>query len=208
MKVPQKPKWMMWDHNIHYHRFLLQQIPPGAQRALDVGCGSGLFATRVAEKVPEVVAIDRDADMISTARSAPGGAVVQYFEADLLEADLPVGAFDFVSCLSALHHMPLRPGLERLGSLLAPHGVLAVLGLYKLATAFDYAYAAVTGLLDLPVGVVRHHTQAPLRRSGGVVADWHDTLREIRTAADAILPCSKVRRHMYDRYTLLYRKHA
>ncbi len=204
MKIPQKPAWLMWDHNIHYHDYLLRYVPTGAKRGLDVGCGAGLFATRLAERVPETIAIDRDAETIELARASSPGTNVQFVEADLLDADFRPGSFDFVSCLSALHHMPLHAALERLFSLLAPGGTLAVLGLYRLATPVDYAYVGITGLLDLAVGVVRHRTQAPLRRPQGVVLDWHNTLQEIRTAAERLLPGSTVRRHMYDRYSLLY----
>ena len=171
MKIPQKPSWLMWDHNIHYHEFLLRHIPEGAQTALDVGCGAGLFATRLAERVPEVVAIDRDAESIRQARAASPETGVEFVEADLMNADFTLGSFDFVSCLSALHHLPLQPALERLSSLLAPSGTLAVLGLYRLASPFDYVYVGVTGLLDLAVGAVRHRTQAELRRPQGIVLD-------------------------------------
>ena len=206
MKIPQKPVWMMWDHNIHYHDFLLRQVPVRAKRAIDVGCGAGLFATRIAEKVPSVIGIDRDSEMIDLARRSAGEAKVEYLQADVMDADLPLRSFDFVSCLSALHHMSLHPALERLGSLLAPGGVLAILGHYKLATPFDYAFAGITAALDLPVGIVRHRSQAPVRRTTGVVAGWHDTLAEIRTATSSVLPGAMVRRHMYDRYSLVYGK--
>ena len=204
MKVPQKPRWTMWDHNIHYHPLLLDHIPSAARRALDVGCGAGLFAERVAARVPEVLAIDRDSDVIRNATALSRNANINYVVADVMEEDLPVGSFDFVSCLSALHHMPLRPALERLQSLVAPGGALAILGLYKCATPFDYAYVGTTALIDVAVGLVRHRTQAPLRRSQGVVQDWDDSLQEIRAEARSVLPGSIVRRHMYDRYTLIY----
>ena len=204
MKIPHKPDWMMWDHNIHYHDLLLRQIPAGAQKALDVGCGAGLFARRVAAHVPQVVAIDRDPRTISTARDASKDASVDYIQIDLMDAELPLGAFDFVSCIAALHHMPLRPGLERLGSLVAPGGLLAVLGLYKLSTPLDYVYASATGLVDLAVGVVRHRSQPDTGGSGAILADPRETLSEIRASAARILPGAKVRRHMYDRYSLVY----
>ncbi|HJR45338.1 MAG TPA: class I SAM-dependent methyltransferase [Actinomycetota bacterium] len=208
MKIPQKPRWTMWDHNIHYHPFLLEQIPAGCRTALDVGCGAGLFARRVAEQVREVTAIDRDPETIDAARSAAGDTGVRFLQADVMEAELPVGGFDFVSCLSALHHMPLRPALERLGCLVAPGGVLAVLGLYRVATPIDYAYVGGTALLDLAVGVVRHRTQAPVSTSQGVIADWHDTLGEIRKVSGSLLPGAVIRRRMYDRYSLVYRRPA
>ena len=204
MRIPQKPRWTMWDHNIHYHPFLLRHIPPGAKTALDVGCGAGLFAERIAATVPEVVAIDRDSEVIRSAQELSRSPNVRYVEGDVMKTELPLAPFDFVSCLSALHHMPLAPALERLRSFLAPGGVLAVLGLYKCATPMDYAWVGITALIDVGVGLVRHRTQAPVRRSQGVVLDWQDTLREIRTEAQAILPGAQVRRHMYDRYSLIY----
>lgn len=204
MKIPQKPHWTMWDHNIHYHPFLLRHIPPGAKRALEVGCGAGLFAESVAATVPEVVAIDRDSEVIRSAQVLSRSPNVEYVQVDVMEAELPLGSFDFVSCLSALHHMPLGPALDRFRSLVAPGGVLAVLGLYKCATPLDYVWVGITALVDAGVGLVRYRTQASVRRSQGVVLDWHDTLREIRGEARCILPGAKLRRHMYDRYSVIY----
>lgn len=208
MKIPHKPRWMMWDHNAHYHPFLLGHIPPGAKTALDAGCGAGRFANRVAEKVPEVLAVDRDPQILAQARAATPAGAVQYIEADLMGAQLPIRSFDFVSCIAALHHMPLDSGLERLRSLLAPRGVLAVLGLYKLSTPYDYVYGSVTGLVDLAAGLVRHRKQPDARDSGVIVTDPRETLPQIRAAATAILPGAKLRRHIYDRYSLVYSEPA
>ena len=36
-----------WNHNIHYHRLILDAVPPGARRALDVGCGEGTLARQL-----------------------------------------------------------------------------------------------------------------------------------------------------------------
>jgi hypothetical protein len=30
-----------WNHNRHHHRVILAAVPPGSERALDVGCGTG-----------------------------------------------------------------------------------------------------------------------------------------------------------------------
>ncbi len=50
-----------FNHNDAYHQYLLRHVPPGCDRALDVGCGAGLLARRLAKRVRSVDAIDRAA---------------------------------------------------------------------------------------------------------------------------------------------------
>ncbi|NDZ99780.1 methyltransferase domain-containing protein, partial [Streptomyces sp. SID10116] len=49
---------MPFDHNDHYHPLLLRNLPPGGRTALDVGCGTGRFARRLAARGYEVDALD------------------------------------------------------------------------------------------------------------------------------------------------------
>jgi 2-polyprenyl-3-methyl-5-hydroxy-6-metoxy-1,4-benzoquinol methylase len=62
--VPRPP----WNHNIHYHDLLLAAIPPHARRALDVGCGEGILARKLRDRVEHVIAIDIDRASIDRAR--------------------------------------------------------------------------------------------------------------------------------------------
>jgi 2-polyprenyl-3-methyl-5-hydroxy-6-metoxy-1,4-benzoquinol methylase len=61
---------MPFDHNDRYHRLLLRQVPAGCRTALDVGCGTGRFARRLARRGIQVDAIDRSAEVIRAARAA------------------------------------------------------------------------------------------------------------------------------------------
>ena len=36
-----------WSHDLHYHQVILDAIPPGCGRALDVGCGTGALTRRL-----------------------------------------------------------------------------------------------------------------------------------------------------------------
>ena len=58
-----------WNHNVHYQPVILRAVPPGCGAALEVGCGDGLLASKLAGRCAEVTAIDRDARMIALARS-------------------------------------------------------------------------------------------------------------------------------------------
>lgn len=59
---------MPFDHNDHYHRLLLRQVPQNCRAALDVGCGTGRFARRLARLGIEVDAIDPSEEVIAQAR--------------------------------------------------------------------------------------------------------------------------------------------
>lgn len=43
-----------WDHNIHYHRLILDSVPAECGEALHVDCGEGMLAPRLPSVVPHV----------------------------------------------------------------------------------------------------------------------------------------------------------
>ena len=206
MRLADKPGWLRWDHNEHYHPFLLAQIPSGCRAALDVGCGAGGFAVKMAGRADKVVALDRDADTLRAAGRLSAHPSLTYLRGDLFEADLETESFDFISCIAALHHMPFSPALVRLRQLLAPGGVLAVLGLYRCATAADHLRFAAVAPVDTAMGLLRRRRDG---RAGALpaatVASPRMSLDDVRAQASRALPGSTVRRHMYHRYSLVYR---
>jgi SAM-dependent methyltransferase len=117
-----------WDHNAYYHRLLLRQMPQRCRRVLDVGCGAGAFAARLAQRSEQVDALDRSAEMIEEAkRRTPGN--LNCVLADVLADPLPGTDYDAIFSVSALHHMPLRDSLPVLEAALRPGGVLAAIAL-------------------------------------------------------------------------------
>jgi len=65
-----------WNHNLHYHRVIIDVIAPDCQRALDIGCGQGALTRRLWPLVPEVTGIDRDERSIALARSRAEAAAL------------------------------------------------------------------------------------------------------------------------------------
>src|SRR5260370_35817114 len=58
-----------WNHNLHYHRLIIDVIAPDCQRSLDVGCGQGALTRRLRPLVPDVAGMDRDERSIPLART-------------------------------------------------------------------------------------------------------------------------------------------
>jgi len=131
-----------WNHNIHYHGIVLRSLPSPCRRVLDVGCGQGLLARRLARYCDEVIAIDSDHEALTRAAANGGEPRVRFIEGDVMTRPFPLESFDAITVVATLHHLPLRLALLRFRYLLRPGGVLAVVGLYRHRTLVDYAFAA------------------------------------------------------------------
>jgi SAM-dependent methyltransferase len=203
-----------WDHNAWYHRLLLRNVPADAQRVLDVGCGAATLAHRLAAVVPQVDAVDRSPAMVAEARrSAPVNLTVHH--ADALTVDLPAGSYDAVVSSSVLHHLPPAEALARMAGWLRPGGILAAVALPRIDVPRDLPVEVAASVthhgLGLAFAALRPLTGRPIFRHEPThdampVADPPLTTREVRTAAEAVLPGVQVRRLLLWRYLLTWRK--
>ncbi len=57
-----------WNHNNHYHKYLLRYVPSSCMRAIDIGCGYGEFASKLSLFCNHVDAIDSDYEAINEAQ--------------------------------------------------------------------------------------------------------------------------------------------
>ncbi|TDP40916.1 class I SAM-dependent methyltransferase [Nocardia ignorata] len=185
-----------WNHNTHYHPWLLDQVPAHARTALDIGCGDGLLARKLATRCDAVLGIDIDSEVIANAPSTPH---VHLDKADFRDLD---DTFDMVTAVATLHHVPVREGMAAVRDLVAPGGTLAVVGLWKMHPLNDIGYLP---LLPVVWATDRRHR----RRAGGpnaTIRDPEETLGEIRRAAEEFLPGAQIRRRLLWRYTLLWQR--
>ncbi|GEK19663.1 class I SAM-dependent methyltransferase [Cellulomonas xylanilytica] len=192
-----------WNHNTHYHRLPLD-LAAGADSALDVGCGEGMLTRELrAAGVPAVTGLDLDPDQVARARSlAAGDDGLRYLAGDVLE--LPrAERFDLVTCFATLHHLDLDEGLRRLRDLVAPGGRLVVVGLASVRTPTD----AALSLAAVPAAMVADRARG-VWEHGAPVRDPEHSYGEVRTAARSILPGVRWRRHLYWRYSLVWRAPA
>ena len=108
----------------------LLMVLPG-ETVLDVACGNGVFARRLAELGARVAAVDFSENFVELARArteeAGYGAAVEYLVADATDEEqmLALGEerFDAVVCNMALMDMPvIDPLMRALRRLLKPNG--------------------------------------------------------------------------------------
>lgn len=119
-----------WNANTHYHPVILDALPPGASRVLDVGCGDGiLLADLLRAGVPHVVGLDVDRGVLDRARTRHAGLSIDWVHGDLSHRALQPGSFDGVVAVAALHQMNAGESLTRFAELVRPGGVVAVIGL-------------------------------------------------------------------------------
>ena len=198
-----------FNHNDFYHPYLLRQVPPGCDRALDVGCGTGGFTRRLAHHARSVEGIDRAPEMVATARVLAAGIPnVSHVEADLLDLDLGSGRYDYIACIASIHHMPFVEAITRLRQALAPSGVLVILGCYRQTTLPDYLACLAAIPLNLARNAAANRKTRRRHRSlpaAPPVVDPQMTLPQLKQAAPRLLPGAVIRRHLYWRYSLTYR---
>ncbi|HEY6296934.1 MAG TPA: class I SAM-dependent methyltransferase [Streptosporangiaceae bacterium] len=192
-----------WNHNVHYQPVILRAVPPRCGQALDVGCGDGMLACRLAEHCTEVTGIDRDTRMIGLARERAQAhrGHVSFAEADFLASPLPDASFDFVCANTSLHHMDFAAALTEMARVLRPGGNLAVIGLASNGSITDFAPELPAAPVNLFYRVVYHEGD-----SGAPVKDPDMTWGQVRATATALLPGVRYRRLLLWRYSLLWTK--
>jgi ubiquinone/menaquinone biosynthesis C-methylase UbiE len=192
-----------WNHNIHYYPLILAAVPPGCQRALDVGCGEGMLARQLACGVPHVVGIDQDTASIELARRQDPDGRVEFVRGDFLTHPFQPASFSLITCVAALHHMDSAAALAWMSQLLAPGGALVVVGLAR-SRLPDLPWDAAAVIPDLGHRVATGCWEHP---SPTVWPPPH-SYRELRALAEETLPGVKYRRRLLWRYSLVWVKAA
>ena len=196
---------MPFNHNDFYHPLLLRQAPPGARTALDVGCGTGRLARRLAAGGLEVTGVDVSERMVGIARAIGPDGIVYRHE----DGGQTTGRYDFITCVAALHHMP-PDAMATLRARLNPGGVLAVLGLGRSTSLEERVHWGVLGpAANLPARFAVHVGE----RLGSdallpppPIKMEMPTMAEIRRASAAQLPGRTIRILLFWRYLLVYRQ--
>ncbi|HET6562543.1 MAG TPA: methyltransferase domain-containing protein [Marmoricola sp.] len=107
------------------------------ERVLDMGCGAGRHAFEMYRRGADVIALDQDADELSTVSewfaamrdegTVPAGAEADVKQGDALDLPFPDGEFDRVVAAEVLEHIPDdAAAIAELARVLRPGGTIAV----------------------------------------------------------------------------------
>ncbi|WP_406635455.1 class I SAM-dependent methyltransferase [Amycolatopsis sp. WGS_07] len=186
-----------WNTNVARHPGILRAVPAGCSTALDVGCGDGLLARKLAAVVPSVTGVDSSPEMIAQARSQSADT---FIEGDFMVADL--GTYDFVCSVATIHHLDFEAALRRMRDVLNPGGTLVVVGLARDASPRDWmATIAAAPIVRIVKTLRRAHGP-----EGMPAMQPRMSYREVRTTARRLLPGVRYRRHVLRRYSLTWQK--
>jgi ubiquinone/menaquinone biosynthesis C-methylase UbiE len=203
-----------WDHNNHYHRFLLKQLPAQRKIALDIGCGTGEFSRLLAQHFERVVAIDLSPNMIEVAKQRSRQfSNIDFQVANVLQWDLPSKKFDAIVSIAALHHLPVESLLPNLKAALKPGGRLVILDLLEHENLQDKLSDLVAVPLNWLFQMLRnkHIQQSPEAAAAmreHLRTDKYLTLSQVRRIYTSALKSAKVRKHLLWRYSVVWEKSA
>ncbi|MEO8433783.1 MAG: class I SAM-dependent methyltransferase [Pyrinomonadaceae bacterium] len=201
-----------WNHNNHYHDFLLRNVPPGCQKALEIGCGTGSFSRQLAGYAKQVLALDLSPEMIRIAQSRSDRFPnIEFRVVSINPRNFPSQGFDCIAAIATLHHLPLAEMLSRMKDALQPGGVLVVLDLFEPEGLSDTLRNSLAVPLSVGLRVLHDGRVLPPRELRDAFAeharhDTYTTFSQVREMCADILPGARLKKHFFWRYSIVWRK--
>jgi SAM-dependent methyltransferase len=199
-------------HNQHYSDFLLRQVRPNCQAALEIGCGKGEFSRRLAERSARVLALDLSPEMIRIARAnSASQSNIEFQIADVTTYNLPTEGFDCIASIATLHHLPLGEMLRKMKAALKPGGVLLILDLFEPQGGLDTLMNPLALLVSVILRLIHHGRLRSSREARDAWAaheshDLYPTMSQVRELCSEVLPGARIKKHLLWRYSVIWLK--
>ena len=203
-----------WNHNNHYHSFLLKQLPNHCKTVLDIGCGTGEFSRLLAKRSARVIAIDLSPKMIEVAKQRSREFLnIDFQVADVLQWPFPVEQFDAIASIAVLHHLPIEILLPSLKAALKPGGALVILDLFAPETVQDRISDLVAVPLNWIFQTIRNRRiqaspEAIAAMKAHALTDQYLTLSQANQIYSCSMKGAKIRKHLFWRYSAVWQKPA
>ena len=200
-----------WTHNSCYFSYLLRALPERFDSCLEIGCGQGELCALLAQRAGQVLGVDLAEQMVAAARRRHSLPNVEYRCGNILEMPFADASFDVVVTAATAHHLPFAWLLGFAARVLKPGGTLLILDLAEAETLSDRLLWGAAVLPNLLMNLMKNgklredpHSAAVWKRHGA--HDRYLTVREVRRLAARHLPGARVRRLLFWRYSLIWRK--
>jgi ubiquinone/menaquinone biosynthesis C-methylase UbiE len=201
-----------WNHYANYHRSLIGQIPHQCRRILEIGCGTGTFSRLLAQRAEKVLAIDLSPQMIRIAQERsklyPN---IEFVTGDVMAYQIPDNRFDCIATLTTIHHLPIRTILKGIKKGLRPGGVFLCLDLYQRSSLTDFLFDGVAYSASVFLRLIKTGKPRPSRKLQEAYdehgkTDTYLTLPQIEQICADLLPGALVSRHLFWRYSIIWKK--
>ncbi len=200
-----------WDHNRFYSKLVLKEIGRDNDSILDIGCGTGEFTQKVAQRANSVVGIDISPKMINEAKKRHSANNITYKVQDFDTID-EKQQYDCIVSIATFHHLSLESTLSRIEKMLKPGGVLVVLDLYERKGLFDF----LLDIIAVPINLIINRIKNGSRRinedeinawNEHIKLDKYMTIEELRKVYHENYGWDvMVNRLLFWRYMAVYRK--
>jgi ubiquinone/menaquinone biosynthesis C-methylase UbiE len=200
-----------WNHNNHYHSFLLKQLPTKGNTVLDIGCGTGEFSRLLAQRFDIVVAIDLSPKMIEVAKQrSQHYRNIDFQVADILQWRFPLEQFEAIASIATFHHLAVKNLLPNLKAALKPGGKLVILDLLEHENVGDFW----SDLIAVPLNWLFLLKNRPIQPSPAAIEAMREHLRsdkfltrsQVKQIYPNLLPKAKIRKHLFWRYSVVWQK--
>jgi len=136
---------------------------------------------------------------------------IEFVMGDAMTYDLPDEQFDCIATLTTIHHLPLETILRRISRALKPGGTFVCLDLYQRSDLSDLLFDGVAYPASLFLALVKNGKPRPSREmreayAGHGKTDTYLALPRIRQVCADILPGALVSRHLFWRYSIIWKK--
>ena len=201
-----------WNHNNHYHTFLLENLPQNCQKALEIGCGIGTFSRLLSERAQSITALDLSPKMIEIAKKlSKSNPNIDFQVADVLETDFPDEHFDAIVSITTFHHLPLDELLPKLKKALKPGGRLLILDVLEIKSLKDYFFGAVAVPISFGFKIFHNGFTKPTEEERKAWEEHSKTdhflsYSEAQRIYSSYFEKANLQRHLFFRYSLIWEK--
>jgi 2-polyprenyl-3-methyl-5-hydroxy-6-metoxy-1,4-benzoquinol methylase len=209
-KIAQLPDY--WDHNQQYQPYLLSQIDEPKEYGLDIGCGTGELTDKLVKYCKHVVGIDISTRMIEEAKKRHNKDNIEFITNDIDKYfSSTQRTFDVVISIATFHHLDMEKVLKSINSKLNKGGILLILDLYKQHSLYEQILSVVATICNPIMYLIKRRSLFNTEEERNAWEDHfkydkYTTIEEIREIAKKELGQISIKRHLFWRYSLVYRK--